>query len=124
VASARGEATRTSGVEVAGAGVGDASGGGGGSALSMYLTLVDWKIQQNWVPVGAGASPESVVVIRFRVLRSGRVRDLELETSSGNASLDGSALRAVRQSLPLPPFPNLLTEPWLDLRYRFIVERG
>jgi len=26
--------------------------------------------------------------------------------------------------LPLPPFPNLLTEPFLNLRYRFVVERG
>jgi TonB family protein len=85
---------------------------------------VDWKIQQNWVPLGAPASPETVVVVRFRVLRSGQVRDVALETTSGNASLDASALRAVRQSLPLPPFPNLLTEPWLDLRYRFVMERG
>jgi len=29
----------------------------------------------------------------------------------------------VRQSLPLPPFLNLLTEPSLDLRYRFVMER-
>jgi TonB family protein len=115
---------KTSGVEVAGAGTGAASGTGGGGAIASYLTLVDWKIQQNWVPVGPGASPEAVAVIRFRVLRSGQVRDLELETSSGNTSLDASALRAVRQSLPLPPFPNLLTEPSLDLRYRFVMERG
>ena len=117
-------AAKTSGVEVAGAGTGAASGTGGGSAIASYLTLVDWKIQQNWVPVGAGASAETVVVIRFRVLRSGQVRDLELETSSENASVDASALRAVRQSQPLPPFPNLLTEPSLDLRYRFVMERG
>jgi TonB family protein len=52
------------------------------------------------------------------------VRDVELDASSGNASLDASALRAVRASLPLPPFPNLLTEPFLNLRYRFVMERG
>jgi TonB family protein len=107
-------------VEVAGTPGGVGSGAGGGSALASYLTLVDWKIQQNWVPVGA----ETVVIVRFRVLRSGQVRDVELETGSGNASVDTSALRAVRQSIPLPPFPNLLTEPYLDLRYRFVMERG
>jgi len=111
---------KTSGVEVAGT----ATGAGGGSVLASYLTLVDWKIQQNWVPVGAPGSSETVVVVRFRVLRSGQVRDLELEATSGNASMDASALRAVRQSLPLPPFLNLLTEPSLDLRYRFVMERG
>ena len=119
---------KASGVEVAGTGTGAGSGAGpgagGGSALASYLTLVDWKIQQNWVPVGTPGLPETVVVVRFRVLPSGQVRDLELEATSGNAGLDASALRAVRRSLPLPPFPNLLTEPSLDLRYRFVMERG
>ncbi len=112
------------GVEVAGTGVGTGTGAGGGSVLASYLTLVDWKIQTNWNPMGAPGASETVVVVHFRVLRSGQVRDLELETTSGDASLDTAALRAVRQSLPLPPFPNLLTEPFLDLRYRFVMERG
>ncbi|MGD0266159.1 MAG: TonB family protein [Candidatus Methylomirabilota bacterium] len=117
----------TSGVEVAVTASGAGSGAGAGpagSSLASYLTLVDWKIQQNWTPLGTPGLPETVVVVRFRVLRSGQVRDIALETTSGSASLDASALRAVRQSLPLPPFPNLLTEPWLDLRYRFVMERG
>lgn len=111
---------KSGGVELAGQG----TGAGGGTALAAYLSLVDWKIQSNWVPVAAAAAPEAVVVIRFRVLRSGQVRDVELDEGSGNASVDTSALRAIRQSIPLPPFPNLLTEPYLDLRYRFVVERG
>ena len=120
VASRGTGAAKASGVEVAGTGT---VVGAGEAVLASYLTKVDWKIQQNWVPVGAAAAPETVVLVRFRVLRSGQVRDVELETSSGNTSLDNSALRAVRQSLPLPPFLNLLTEPYLDLRYRFVMER-
>jgi TonB family protein len=77
----------------------------------------------NYVPHYEGNYVPHYAVIRFRVLRSGQVRDLELETSSGSPSLDASALRAVRQSLPLPPFPSELTEPSLDLRYRFVMER-
>jgi TonB family protein len=96
--------------------------GSGGTTLAYYLTLVDRKIQDNWVPLGSGS--EAVVVVRFRVMPSGQVRDVELETSSGNAGLDASAIRAIRQSLPLPPFPNLLNEPYLNLRYRFVTERG
>jgi len=110
-----------SGIELAGGEKGD---GAGGSALGYYLGLVDFKISGNWVPVGTGAAPDNVVVIRFRVLRSGAVRDVELEASSGDAGMDNAALRAVRQSVPLPPFPNLLTEPSLNLRYRFVMERG
>ncbi len=103
---------------------GEPGGGQGGSALGYYLSLVDNKIDANWVRMSSGGSPEATVVIRFQVLRSGQVRHIELETSSGDASLDISAQRAVRQSAPLPPFPNLLIEPFLNLRYRFVMERG
>lgn len=113
--------TKASGVELANGGRGE---GGGGSALGYYLGLVDYKISTNWNPVASGGSKDNVVVIRFRVLPSGNVRDVELETSSGDAGLDNAAMRAIRQSLPLPPFPNLLNERFLNLRYRFVVERG
>ena len=113
--------TKGSGVELAS---GDRGEGSGGSALGYYLGLVDYKISTNWNPVAAGASKDNVVVIRFRVLPSGNVRDVELEASSGDAGLDNAAMRAIRQSLPLPPFPNLLNERFLNLRYRFVVERG
>jgi TonB family protein len=122
-ATPRAGSGQAGGAEVVGTASGAGSGAAGGSALASYLALVDWKIQANWVPVGASSSPETVVVVRFRVLRSGQVRDVELDTSSSNASVDNSALRAVRQSIPLPPFPNLLTESYLDLRYRFVMER-
>jgi len=115
-----GESGKGAGVELANGERGD----GSGSALGYYLGLVDYKISTNWVPVGSGGARDSVVVIRFRVLRSGLVRDVELETGSGDAGLDAAAMRAIRQSLPLPPFPNLLTEPFLNLRYRFVMERG
>jgi len=115
-----GEASKGSGIEA----IGTVGTGLGGTTLGYYLTLVDRKIQDNWIPLGTGAAAESVVVVRFRVLRTGQVRDIELETGSGSSPLDTSAVRAVRQSMPLPPFPNLLTEPFLDLRYRFVMERG
>jgi len=112
---------KASGLELASGGRGE---GSGGSALGYYLGLVDYKISTNWNPVATGGAQDSVAVVRFRVLRSGNIRDVEMETSSGDAGLDAAAMRAIRQSLPLPPFPNLLTEPFLNLRYRFVVERG
>jgi TonB family protein len=96
--------------------VGSGGGGPGGTALSSYLALLDWKIQSNWIALGAAAN---VTIVRFRVLRSGQVRDLQVEQSSGDASADDAAIRAIRLSVPLPPFPNLMTEPQLTLLYRF-----
>jgi TonB family protein len=97
--------------------------GVGGETLTSYLTLVDRKIQENWVPGEASAAPGAVVVVRFRILRTGQVRDLEIETRSGSESLDEAALRAVGLSLPFPPFPNRLMQSALDLRCRFVNER-
>jgi periplasmic protein TonB len=117
-ASAEAGSAKGTGVEVAG----PEGSGAGGTTLDYYLTLVDNKIRSNWVPVGG--RPEDVVLVKFRVLQSGQVRDIELDKPSGDASLDTSALRAIRQSLPMPPFPNLLSKPWLDLRYRFVLVRN
>ncbi len=113
--------TGQGGSKGSGAEVATGSGTGGGTALAYYLTLVDRKIDENWDRLGGIGGQE--VVVRFRVLPSGQIRDVELEAGSGNASLDTSALRAIRHSNPLPPFPNLLTESSLNLRYRFVLEQ-
>ena len=95
-----------------------------GSVLGYYLGLVDYKISSNWNPVASNVKARTRVVIRFRVMRSGHVTYLAVETSSGDAALDQAALDALWRSIPLPPFPNLLIEPFLDLHYQFVVERG
>ena len=95
----------------------------GGSVLGNYLTLVDWKIQQQWVPFASSAGTERVVVVHFRVLRSGQVMNVQIEKSSGDTALDSSALQAMTRGAPLPPFPEHLTVPFLDLRYQFTMER-
>jgi TonB family protein len=100
--------------------VGGGGSGPGGTALSSYLALLDWKIQSNWVAL---ASAAKVTIVRFRVLRSGQVRDIAVEQSSGDASADDAAIRAIRLSIPLPPFPNLMTEPQLTLLYRFNLQQ-
>jgi TonB family protein len=109
---------RTSGVELAGRGA-----RAGGGTLASYLAGVDRRIQHNWSTGEASSAPGAVVVVRFRILRTGQVRDLEIETRSGYQSLDEAALRAIGLSLPFPPFPKLLQESALDLRYRFVNER-
>jgi TonB family protein len=100
------------------------SDGVDGAALGYYLGLVDFKISAKWLDSVDRKETGLAVVIRFQVFRDGNVQGIEVETSSGDASFDQLALRALRDSLPLPPFPPKLQEPSLNLRYRFVVERG
>jgi len=52
----------------------------------------------------------SLAVVRFVVLPDGRVRNLELEKSSGLASLDQAATSAVTDAAPFRPFPERMRE--------------
>ncbi len=81
---------------------------------------MDLKIESRWVPKTSGTK---VPVVRFRILRSGDIREIVMEQSSGDAEADSAALDAIRRSLPFPPLPKLVTQDYLDLRYRFVTER-
>jgi len=105
------------GIEVQGAGAGS-----GGTVQAYYLTLVKFKIEEAWNLLAVGVPPEASVVVRLRILRSGSVKDIEVVTSSGSSSVDNVAVRAIRQSQPLPPFPNLLSEPSLEVMLRFVMD--
>lgn len=94
-----------------------------GTGLAQYMRLVDWKVQCNWVLPGNPAASEAVVRVSFRVLRTGEVKNIEIDKSSGNTELDASALQAIQRSTPFPPLPNLFTDSFLQLHYRFVIER-
>jgi len=94
--------------------------GTGAGAFENYLTMVDRRIQDKWIPMGAAKKP---IRVRFQILRSGEVTGVAIEQSSGDSAADASALQAVRQSAPFPPFPDLLMDASLDLRYQFAVGR-
>lgn len=80
--------------------------------FAYYLEQVLNKVDDNWSrpPV---EGPKATVF--FRILRDGRVVDLELKEGSGNRAFDLSALRAVTNSSPLPPLPAGYREPTLSV---------
>jgi TonB family protein len=91
-------------------------------ALAYYIVLIQDKIEGNWTPPKMGAGTVASVILSLRILRSGQVRDLAVDSSSGDGHLDDSALRAVRFSTPLPPLPPLYKAETLFLRVRFNFE--
>lgn len=75
--------------------------------FTYYLVLVRNRVAQNWMPpaglVSAGQPVHAVVY--FTIGRGGEVSAVRVESSSGVEFFDGSALRAVTISDPLPPLP-------------------
>jgi TonB family protein len=95
-------------------------------ALAYYFVLIQNKITGNWTPPKMGAGTTAGAGVSLRILRSGQLRDLAIDASSGDRALDDSALRAVRLSAPLPPLPPLFKAEtlYLQLRFTFVGEKS
>ncbi len=108
-----------------GFGLGEGSGGSpllGTFPYAYYIELIKNRISSNWVTgaMGIRSKDKYLVVISFRILKNGRVVDLKVEKSSGINSLDTSALRAVKYSLPLPPLPTTYEGKDLTVFIQFV----
>lgn len=112
-----------------GLGVGTETGvtvGNTDPALAYYFVLIQDKITGNWTPPKMGPGTVANISLFLRILRSGQVRDVAVDSSSGDRLLDDSALRAVRLSTPLPPLPPLYKAETLllQLRFTFVGEKS
>lgn len=80
--------------------------------FSYYLDQMLGQIERSWVrPPGE----ELEALVSYRVLRDGRIVDVELEESSGSRSFDLSALRALRNASPLPRLPAAFRQDSLEV---------
>ena len=68
-----------------------------------YVDRMLARIREYWVRPSVGGSVEAM--IRFRILKDGKVVDVGIQTSSGNSTFDMAAMRAVQSASPLPPLP-------------------
>lgn len=88
--------------------------------FNYYLDIIRIKINRNWHPQkGTG---QAQLVVFFKILRDGKVKDMSLEETSGISFLDRSALRAIVQSEPFPPLPVGFNESHLRVHLTFKVE--
>ncbi len=98
-------------------------GGAGGSAFdqdfeySYYVQQMFGRIFQHWqrVPVQGTA----FTIIRFTILKDGRLQDVQVEKSSGVPQLDRAASRAVYLSDPMPPLPQSYPRDRVGVHLRF-----
>jgi len=84
-----------------------------------YLAMVEDAIDQRWVAPPLTLNNQ-VVILKFRIAKSGEISQVHMEQSSGNDHYDVTAFRAVQTVNPLPPFPADLQKSFIDVSYRFI----
>jgi len=107
-------------------GMGFSGPGGGdfGGRFPWYVDAVRNRVSSNWVQSTVDPAlrwaPRAVVV--FDVVRNGTIANVQILQSSGNTSVDNSAVRAILGSSPLSPLPGeysgnkVSVEFWFDFR--------
>lgn len=91
-----------------------------GARLGWYAEIVRQRIAQNWQTAGLyAASQSSPVIVSFTIERNGSVRDIQVVQSSGNPTIDNSALRAVYKANPLPALPSEIGGGSISAQFTF-----
>jgi protein TonB len=112
------------GATSAGMQFGGQGGGDFGGRFPWYVDAVRNRVSSNWLQSTVDPSlrwaPRAVVT--FDILRNGAITNVQILQSSGNASVDSSAMRAILGSNPANPLPNeysgnkVSVEFWFDFR--------
>jgi len=89
--------------------------------FAFYLAALRNKIGSHWVPPpGLDARGRPVrATLYFRIGKNGQVSLAQVETSSGYAFFDQTALRALLAATPLPPLPAGYTDNYLGVHFGF-----
>jgi protein TonB len=107
------------------AGVEGGTGSGGADAYTFYYALLDRKIRGAWKkpldPENLAARQRLACLVTLSLSSSGRVVALDLAQPSGFEPLDRSALRAVQDAQPFPPFPYQLGVSSLTINFEFLL---
>ncbi len=85
-----------------------------------FLAAIERRVSENWFSAASEGGTGLTCVVYFRLMRDGSVSDARVETSSGNAYFDRSALRAVKSAAPFPPLPRAFTDAFLGIHFTFV----
>jgi TonB family protein len=88
---------------------------------SYYLAAIRNKIGSRWVPPPGMETPGGLVraKVYFRIHRDGQISVARVESSSGHAFFDQTAMRALLAATPLPPLPADYADSYLGVHFGF-----
>jgi protein TonB len=100
-------------------------GGDFGARYSWYVEAVQRRISGNWLQstIDPAIRFAPRVVVEFQIFRDGTVRNMQITQSSGNASVDRSALRAVQDSIPFQTLPGDYSGAYVSVEFWFEFHR-
>jgi len=88
--------------------------------FAWYRAALTQRLRGVWAkPMVQNLQAPLRTTVYFRIQRSGRITDIQLETASGLDVLDRSALRAVYEANPLPPLPYGYQDDTLGVHFYF-----
>ena len=91
-----------------------------GNRLGWYAEIVRQRIAQNWLTNGLDARSESQpAIVSFYIMQDGTIRNPQVVQTSGNPSVDNTALRAVYSASPLQHLPPQITESYISAQFTF-----
>ena len=76
-----------------------------GFPMGDYRDLINASVRAKWLIPSNLKNTFGITAVIFYIDRNGRITGLQVETSSGNNSLDSAALSAVWGAAPFPPLP-------------------
>ncbi|MGH9776092.1 MAG: TonB family protein [Candidatus Acidiferrales bacterium] len=114
-----------SGALQGGIGVNGAGGGNFGSHFPWYVEAVGNRISSNWLQSTVDPTIHFAprVICQFQILRNGTITNIQITQSSGNKSVDYSAVRAVQMSNPLNPLPAEYSGSFVNVEFWFDFHR-
>lgn len=84
-----------------------------------YIRQVHQKIQERW---NGRAIPGQQPAVVFEIRRDGKLNEVAIDKSSGNAYYDQVALRAINDAGPFPPLPDDFKKPVLRIGLQFVFD--
>ena len=88
-----------------------------------YMNSLFNRVRQNWyavMPEIAVKGQKGRAVVKFTIVRDGKVKDLQLVLSAGDQALDNAAQAAIKVSSPLPPLPEGFKGDQIVLQLSFL----
>jgi TonB family protein len=76
----------------------------GPNDYTRYIRMLQLTIKKNWFPPRLDHSTRTVLV--FKVFNNGRIGDVKVSKSSGDAAMDKASLQAIYATSPFQPLPS------------------